>query len=70
MSSKRKYLLDKVAARLEETSKTCIALAFLVKNLDHLLRSLFVLFAKTLFGKKYGKAFWFFKNQVWILFPV
>jgi len=51
---KRKYLLDKIAARLEETSKTCIALAFLVKNLDHRLRSLFVFFVKELFGQKFG----------------
>ncbi len=54
---KRKYSLDKVPTRLKETTESFIALMFLVKNLDHRLRLLFVRFFKKLFYPKYLRLF-------------
>ena len=44
---KRRYGLGRVMARLQETSETVIALQFLVMNLEHRLRLLFIFFSKS-----------------------
>ncbi len=48
---KRCYGLARITARLKETSKTVIAMQFLVMNLEHKLRVLFVLIFKRLIWK-------------------
>ena len=48
---KRCYGLARITARLKETSETVIAIQFLVMNLEHRLRVLFILIYKRLFGK-------------------
>ena len=57
---KRKYGLDLVMTKLEETSKTAISIKFLVMNLERRLRVLFAFFenrANMLFGKCYNVGF-------------
>jgi IS5 family transposase len=48
---KRKYGLDRIYAKLKETAESMIAMHFLVMNLEHLLRVLFVQFLWRLFGR-------------------
>jgi len=67
---KRRYLLDKIPARLKETSKTCIALAFFVKNLDRRIRLSFALFCKKPLGQIFFKMFGYFSCQRRILVPI
>ena len=45
--TKRRYGLNLIMAKLQETSETVIALQFLVMNLERRLRLLFVLFSKS-----------------------
>jgi len=47
---KRRYGLDRIMAKLQDTSETVIALQFLVMNLEHKLRILLSLFLKWLTG--------------------
>jgi hypothetical protein len=49
---KRKYGLARIFARLKETSECVIAMQFLVMNLEHKLRVLFVQFLIKLLGQK------------------
>lgn len=46
-----KYNLDRIFARLKETSECVIAMQFLMMNLEHKLRVLLTQFWKTLFSK-------------------
>lgn len=48
---KRKYGLGRILAKLQETSETVIMLQFLVMNLEHKIRVLFVQILFWLFGK-------------------
>lgn len=49
---KRKYGLARIFARLKETAESVIAMQFLVMNLEHKLRVLFVQFLIRIFGQK------------------
>ncbi len=50
---KRRYGLNRIMARLQETSESVIALQFLVMNLERRLRVLFYLFFKKYFSGKF-----------------
>ncbi len=52
---KRRYSLNRIMARLQETGETVIALQFLVMNLEHRLRFLFYLIFKELFSRNTGR---------------
>ena len=47
---KRKYGLNLVKTKLQETSETVIAINLIVMNLAYLLRLIFVFFSKSVFG--------------------
>lgn len=49
---KRKYGLNRIAAKLKETAESVIVLQFLVMNLEHKLRVLFVQILYWIFGQK------------------
>jgi transposase, IS5 family len=49
--TKRRYGLSLIMAKLQETSETVIALQFLVMNLEHRLKLLFVLLSKSVLSR-------------------
>jgi len=54
---KRKYGLDRIYAKLKETAESMIAMHFLVMNLEHQLRVLFVQILWRLFARPYAAVF-------------
>lgn len=54
---KRKYSLDRIFARLKETAECVISMQFLVMNLEHKLRVLFVPIWNKLIGDENGALF-------------
>ena len=51
---KRKYGLARIFAKLEETAECMISMQFLVMNLEHKLRVLFVQILHIVFGQENG----------------